>query len=59
MGCLHDLVPSVQFKKHEEHPCRSVSFIKVTLLHRFFSRFFNSQMVPNHTKHHKCISNHC
>ena len=55
---LRDLVPSVQFKKHEEHPRRNVSFIKVTLLHSF-SRFFTRQMVPNHTKHHKCISNHC
>ena len=49
---LRDLVSFVQFKKREKHPCRSVSFnkvssfnletlIKVTLLHRCFSRFLN------------------
>ena len=26
---LHDLVPFVQFKKHEKHPWRSVTFSKV------------------------------
>ena len=26
---LHNLAPFVQFKKHEEHPCRSVTFSKV------------------------------
>ena len=44
---LRDLIPFVQFKKHEKHPWRSVNFSKVTrlklvtllklkLLHRFF-----------------------
>ena len=27
---LRDLVPFVQFKKREKHPCRSVNFSKVT-----------------------------
>ena len=26
---LSDLVPFVQFKKHEKHPCKSVIFSKV------------------------------
>ena len=31
MSCdvLGDLVPFVQFKKREKHPCRSVTFSKV------------------------------
>ena len=43
-----DLVPFAQLKKREEHPWRSITFIKVagsllkvTLLHRCFSRFLN------------------
>ena len=28
-GALHDLVPFVQFKKHEKHPWRSVNFSTV------------------------------
>ena len=28
-GALHDLVPFVQFKKHEKHPWRSVIFSQV------------------------------
>ena len=47
---LRDLVPFVQFKKRETHPCRSVNFINVadqlpatlltvTLLHGFFHFF--------------------
>ena len=37
---LLDLLPFVQFfKKSEEHPGRSVTFSKVTLLHGCFSRF--------------------
>ena len=28
-GTLRDLVPFVQFKKHEKHPWRSVNFSKV------------------------------
>ena len=50
-GALRDLVPFVQFKKHEKHPWRSVNFskvagfkpatlLKLTLLHGCFSRFF-------------------
>ena len=27
-GALRDLVPFVQFKKREKHPCRSVNFSK-------------------------------
>ena len=49
---LRDLVPLVKFKKREKTPWRSVAFskvagfkpatlLKVTLLHGFFSRFFN------------------
>ena len=44
-GALRDLVQFVQFKKHEKHPWRSVTFsqsatlLKVTLLHGCFSRF--------------------
>ena len=40
---LPDLVPSVQFKKREKHPLGSDKFrlLKVTLLHRWFSRFLN------------------
>ena len=37
-GAFRDLLPFVQFKKREKHPCRSV---KVTLLHGCFSRFLN------------------
>ena len=29
MWCMCDLVPFVQFKKHEKHPWRSVNFSKV------------------------------
>ena len=28
-GVLRHLIPSVQFKKHEKHPWRSVNFSKV------------------------------
>ena len=28
-GVLRDLVPFVQFKEREKHPCRSVTFSKV------------------------------
>ena len=38
---LPDLVPFVQFIKHEKHPWRSVTLNKVTLLHGCFSRFLN------------------
>ena len=43
---LHELVPFVQFKKHEKHSWRSVTFskvarLKVTLLHGCFSRCLN------------------
>ena len=31
----------VQFKKHEKHPWRSVTFSKVTLIPGCFSRFLN------------------
>ena len=34
---VSNLVPFVQFKKREKHPCRNV---KVKLLHKCFSRFF-------------------
>ena len=36
-----DLVPFIQFEKRENHPWRSVTFSKVTLLHGYFSRFLN------------------
>ena len=48
---LRDLLPFVQFKKHEKHPWRSVTFskvvglpatlLKLTLLHECFSCFLN------------------
>ena len=38
-GALHDLVPFVQFKKREKHPCTPATLLKVTLLHGYFSRF--------------------
>ena len=49
---LRNLVPFVQFKKHEKHQWRSITFskvagwipatlLKVTLLHGCFSRFSN------------------
>ena len=49
---MRDLVPFVQFKKREKHPCRSVDFskvagvkpatlLKLTLLHGYFSRSLN------------------
>ena len=43
---LHDLVPFPQFKKREKHLWRSVNFskvdlLKLTFLHRCFSRFLN------------------
>ena len=37
---LRNLVPFVQFKKHEKHPWRSVT-IKVTILYGWFSCFLN------------------
>ena len=48
-GALRDLVPFLQFKKHEKHPWRSVTFsrlqpatlLKVTLLHGCFLCFLN------------------
>ena len=54
---LRDLVPFVQFKKHENHPWRSVNFskfaglksatlLKLTLLHGCFSRFLNCTNTP-------------
>ena len=36
---LRDLVPFVHFNKREKHPWKSVTFSKVALLHRYFSRF--------------------
>ena len=57
---MHDLVPFVQFKKHEKHRWRSLTFSIVaglTLLRERFSRFLNctngtkltkaSQMLPD------------
>ena len=49
---MRDLKPFVQFKIREKHPLKSVTFskvagfqpetlLKVTLLHRCFSRFLN------------------
>ena len=38
---MRDLVLLVQFEKREKNPWRSVSFSKVTILHRCFSRFLN------------------
>ena len=59
---MRDLVPFVQFKKHEKHPLRSVTFskvagkpatlLKVTLLHGCFSCFLNC---TNGTKSHKAF----
>ena len=48
-GALRDLLLFVQFKKRQKHPCRSVTFSKVTfstllkvsLLYVCFSRFLN------------------
>ena len=40
-GALRNLVPFVQFKKREKHPWRSVTLLKVTLLHGCFSRFLH------------------
>ena len=50
-GALRDLVPFVQFKIHEKHPCRSATFssvrlqpatlLKVTLLYGCFSYFLD------------------
>ena len=39
-GALRDLVPFVQFEKHEKHQWRSVNFSKVGV-----------QMVPNRATH--------
>ena len=61
-GALWDLVPFVQFKKREKHPCRSFTFskvagkpatlLKVTLRHSTTTPFFKTvQMVPNCAKH--------
>ena len=53
---IRDLVPLVQFEKHEKHPRRSAAFSKpatlptVTLLHGCFTRFLNC---ANGTKLHK------
>ena len=60
-GALRDLVPFIQFKKHEKHPWKGVTFsenadqkpgtlLKVTLLHGCFSRFLNLQMITNRAK---------
>ena len=50
---LRDLVPSLQFKKHEKYPWRrlkSARLLKVTVVHGCFSRFLNC---TNGTKSHK------
>ena len=52
---LRDLVPFVQFKKHEKHEWRIVkpaTLLKVRLLHGFFHIFKIVQMVPNRAKGH-------
>ena len=49
-SALRDLVPCAQVKKREKHPWRSVTLLKVTLLHGHFSRFLNC---TNGTKSHK------
>ena len=49
---LRDFVIFVQFKKSEKHPCRRVTFSKVTiitLLHVCFLRFLNC---ANRAKYH-------
>ena len=53
-GALRDLVPFVQFKKHEKHPWRSVNFTacnftKINASHGCFSPFLNC---TNSTKSH-------
>ena len=61
---LCNLVPLVQFKKHEKHPWRSVlllvklkteacNLLKVGLLRGCFSCFWFVQMVTNHVRRHK------
>ena len=39
LDALRDLVPFVQFKKLEKHPCKSATLL--ILLHRCFVRFLN------------------
>ena len=39
-GVVHDLVPFVQFKKHEKH-LKPAAFLEVTVLQGCFSRFLN------------------
>ena len=50
---LHDLVPFVQFKKHEKHQWRNFTvskvLLKVKLLHGCFSCFLNCAKIPNRT----------
>ena len=44
---MHDLVPSVKFKRREKHPWRSVTFSRVEVCN--ISRFLNN---TNNTKNH-------
>ena len=64
---LRDLLPFVQFKKREKHQWRSVAFskvtcfkpatlLKVTLLHRCFSRFLNCTNGTKSYNYHGCLT---
>ena len=46
-----DLVPFVQFKKREKHPCRMLLLKSNTPPWVFFTFFKIAQMVPNCAKH--------
>ena len=47
---MRDLVPFAQFEKRKKHPWRTVTLLKVTLVHGSFSRFANC---TNGIKSHK------
>ena len=50
---LCDLVPFVKFKIREKQPWRSVTLLKVTLLHGcFFTFFWIVRIVPNRGTHY-------
>ena len=56
-GALHDLVSFVQFKnvKNTNGGVLILKLqLKLTLLNGCFSRFLNTQMVPNRATHHIC-----
>ena len=52
---LRDLVPFVQFKKHEKHPWMSVTVSSNTPTRVSLCYVFEIvQLVPNWARHHKC-----